>query len=85
VRTLLAIVILAVGMCMLSAPSDAARKAKRIVKPHQSEQRYAKQPRYSREELECERARTEDPGGNYAGFPCWAREGFSRGPSMSSQ
>jgi hypothetical protein len=83
VRTLLAIIILAVGIFALSAPSDAARKAKRIAKPHQSEQRYAKQPRYSREDLECERARSEDPGGTYAGFPCWAREGFSRGPSIS--
>ena len=49
-RTLLAIVILVVGMFTLSAPSDAARKAKRIIKPHHSAQRQAAQPRYSREE-----------------------------------
>jgi hypothetical protein len=83
VRTLLAIVILALGMCTLSAPSEAARKAKRITKPHHSAQRYASQPRYSREALECERARNEDAGGNYAGFSCWAREAFSRGPNMN--
>jgi hypothetical protein len=83
VRTLLTIVILAVGMFTLSAPSDAARKAKRIAKPHHSAQRYAPQPRYSRQELECERARHEDAGGNYTGFSCWAREAFSRGPNMN--
>jgi hypothetical protein len=79
-RTLLAIVILAVGMFTLSAPSDAARKAKRITKPH-----YAAQPRYSRQEVECERARHEDPAGDFAGYPCWARAALGGGRNIDNQ
>ena len=65
-----------VGMFTLSAPSDAASKAKRITKPHYAAQpRYPRQEvrRYSREEVECERAQAEDPAGDFAGYPCWAR------------
>lgn len=77
-RTLLAIAILAVGTFTLSAPSDAARKAKRITKPH-----YAAQPRYSlQEEVECERARHEDPTGQFAGYPCWARAALGGGRNI---
>jgi len=28
---------------------------------------------------ECQRAQNEDPGGQFAGYPCWARESFGRG------
>jgi len=35
-----------------------------------------------RGESECERrARAEDPSGQYAGYPCWARETFGRSGS----
>jgi tetratricopeptide (TPR) repeat protein len=53
----------------LNAPADAARQAKLSAKPHH----YAAQPRYSREQIECERAQHADPTGHYAGYPCWAR------------
>jgi hypothetical protein len=72
-RTLLAFVILAGGVFALNAPADAARKAKRSAKTHY----YAAQPRYSREAVECERARHADPTGLYAAYPCWAREALS--------
>jgi hypothetical protein len=35
------------------------------------------EPRYSREVVECERAKHADPTGTYAGFPCWAQEALS--------
>jgi hypothetical protein len=41
---------------------------------------YAGQP--PRGDSECERrARAEDPTGQFAGYPCWAREAFGRGRS----
>ena len=44
-------------------------KTKRSAKPHY----YAAQPGYSQEEIECERTQQADPGGRFAGYPCWAR------------
>lgn len=79
-RTLLAIVILAAGMFALSEPSDAARKAKRIAKPPD-----AAQPRYSRQQVECERARHEDPSGDFAGYPCWARAALGSGRNIDNR
>ena len=95
-RTLLAIVILAIGMFTLSAPSGAASKAKRITKPHYAAQpRYSRQevppysrqevPPYSREEVECERAQHEDPAGDFAGSPCWARAALGGGRNIDNQ
>jgi tetratricopeptide (TPR) repeat protein len=65
---------LGVSSSALSAPADAARKAKRSAAPHH----YAAQPRDSQEDIACERARHQDPSGYYAGYPCWAREALSR-------
>jgi tetratricopeptide (TPR) repeat protein len=65
---------LGVSSSALNAPTDAGRKAERSAKPHL----YAAQPRDTQEELECERARNLDPGGRYAGYPCWAREALGR-------
>jgi hypothetical protein len=44
--------------------------------------RYAPPPyAYRREQSECERrAEAEDPSGQYAGYPCWARSTFGRTP-----
>jgi hypothetical protein len=72
-RTLLAIVIFAGGLCALNAPADAARQYKRGGK---SPQQYSYR---SRDSVCQERARAEDPTGVYASFPCWAREAFGRG------
>jgi len=76
-RTLLAMALFTGGILAPHAPADTAEAAKkRSVKTRTQ----AVQPRtYSREEIECERARHEDPAGVYAGFPCWAREAFGRG------
>jgi tetratricopeptide (TPR) repeat protein len=52
------------------APADGARKAAGSgTKLHN----YTAQPRFSGEELDCERAKAADPAGQYAGYPCWAR------------
>jgi hypothetical protein len=73
-RALLAFVILVGGMLTLS-PADADSARKRSAKPDD-----AAPSRYlSRQAVECERARHEDPSGVYARYPCWAREAFSRG------
>jgi hypothetical protein len=71
-RTLLAIAISAGGIFVLGVPSDAAPKYKRG-----ADRYYYSAPRYSREEVECERAAHADPSGLYRGYPCWAQEALS--------
>jgi hypothetical protein len=71
-RTLLAIAIFAGGIVAVGPPADAAKKYERS-----AERYYYYAPRYSREEVECERARHADPSGVYGGYPCWAQEAFS--------
>jgi hypothetical protein len=74
-RTLLAIVIFAGGIFALNAPADAARKSKRSAKPPQP-----------KVDLACEaRARHEDPSGDFARYPCWAREAFARGRNIDNR
>jgi hypothetical protein len=78
-RTLLAIVIFASGVLALDSPADAARKSKRGAKPA-----YSHQPK--KVDLACEeRARHEDPTGDFASYPCWAREAFARGRNIDSR
>jgi hypothetical protein len=77
-RTLLAIAILAGGAAIPSQAADPPRKYKRGAERYDPYY-YNASPRYSREQVECERARHEDPAGVYQGFPCWAREAFGRG------
>ena len=72
-RTLLAIAIFTGGIFVLGVSSDAAPKYKR----YYTERYYYSAPRYSREEVECERAWHADPSGQYRGYPCWAREALS--------
>ena len=73
-RTILAIaIVLGVG---IAADATAQADRKRAVKPRD----YAAQPRSNKgEKVECERARNEDPTGEFASYPCWARETFARG------
>ena len=75
-RTLLAIVIFAGGMLALDSTADAARKSKRVAKaPPQSYQ--------PKVDSACEeRARHEDREGQFAGYPCWAREALARGRNI---
>jgi hypothetical protein len=77
-RTLLATAIVLSGVFALSPAADAARKYKRTGE-RSYPYGYNAYPRYSREQVECERARHEDPAGVYKGYPCWAREAFGRG------
>jgi hypothetical protein len=73
-RALLAFAILVGGMLTVS-PLDADAARKRSAKSD-----HAAQARYlSRQAIECERARHEDPSGVYASYPCWAREACGRG------
>ena len=74
-RVLIATLILLSGTFAMNSTADAARRAKRSAN---SPYYYT----YPRDESECERrARAEDPSGQYAGYPCWAREIFGRGGS----
>jgi hypothetical protein len=77
-RTLLAIVIFAAGMLSLDSTADAARKSKRIAKPQ-----YAQQQKV--DEVCEERARHEDPTGEFASYPCWAREAMARGRNIDAR
>jgi hypothetical protein len=72
-RTMLAIAIFTGGIVAVGPPADAAKKYKRSAERDY----YYYAPRYSREAVECERARHADPSGVYSGYPCWAREAFS--------
>jgi hypothetical protein len=77
-RALMAIVLFAGGILGLDVTADAQSSHKRITKSYRY--KYEAQPRLTeRERLECERARQEDPAGEFKGFPCWAREAFGRG------
>jgi hypothetical protein len=71
-RTLLAIAIFAGGIITVASPADAASRYKRSAERH-----YYSAPRYSREAVECDRARHADPSGVYRGYPCWAQEALS--------
>jgi hypothetical protein len=71
-RTLLAIAIFAGGIVAVGPPADSANKYKRSAGRY-----HYSAPRYSREEVECERARHADPAGTYSRYPCWAQEAFS--------
>jgi hypothetical protein len=74
-RTLLATTVV-IGSIFALSPTADARKAKRNVQPQYY---YAPPADYRRQQVECERARNEDPAGHFAGYPCWAREIFGRG------
>jgi hypothetical protein len=75
-RTLVAIAIFAGGIFAVGAASAAAPEA--APKDKRSTDRYYySAPRYSREEVECERAAHADPSGLYSGYPCWAQEALS--------
>jgi hypothetical protein len=79
-RPLLAIAIFAAGMLALdaTADADAARKSKRSAKQQHSYQQKI--------DWACEeRARHEDPSGQFAAYPCWAREAFGRGRNINIQ
>jgi hypothetical protein len=79
-RVPLAIAIFLGGVLVLNTLADAAPKSKRRVQPPYSYAPSYPPPGYSRrEQVECERARNEDPAGQFAGYPCWAREIFGRG------
>jgi hypothetical protein len=96
-RTLLALAVLAGGMLALEAVADDAVKSKRGAKSAYSDKgkdkdkgervksERAKSERESKVRIVCEeRAHHEDPTGQYAMFPCWAREAFARGANIDS-
>jgi hypothetical protein len=73
-RAFLAIVISIGGM--LSA-ADARESKRSAAQPYYN----ARPSSDPRERSVCEgRAQNADPAGRYAGYPCWAREPFSRQP-----
>jgi hypothetical protein len=77
-RALAVAAILLTSLFVVASTADAARRSKRSAAPPY----HFVPPRYDyREQVECERARNEDPAGKYAGYPCWAREIFGRGDS----
>jgi hypothetical protein len=83
-RTLLAIVILAGGMLALDATAQEAGKPKRSAK--QAHSHKANKVSRSKADDVCEeRARHEDPTGQYASYPCWAREAFARGARIENR
>src|SRR5262249_10268222 len=82
-RMLLAVALVVMGgTLVLNAPTvDAADKAKptetkRIAKPSTKKQR-PKSYSYSREAVECERARHADPTGRFAASPARPKEALS--------
>jgi hypothetical protein len=83
-RTLLASLIALGSILALTSTADAARKARRGPGPsyYYAPPAYYAPPRAFSEQQVCEeRAQAADPSGQYAGYPCWAREAFGRGGS----
>jgi hypothetical protein len=78
-RTLLAVTIVMSSVLAVSAAADAAHKYRRSAERSSDDYAYGAYPRFSREQVECERARHEDPTGLYGGYPCWARDAFGSG------
>jgi hypothetical protein len=83
-RTLLAMVIFAGGMLALDATAQEAGKSKRSARAAYA-QKAKKAARLKAETLCEERARNEDPTGQFAAFPCWAREAFARGQRIDNR
>lgn len=76
-RALIAIVIFVGGLVALNSMADAARKSNRGAKPPQQKQQKV--------DHDCEAwARHEDPSGDFAGYPCWAREALARGRNIDN-
>jgi hypothetical protein len=96
-RTLLALVILAGGMLAFDAAADDAAKSRRGARSDYADKgngktkgKRARGDRTTYDErrarIVCEeRARHEDPAGQYKEFPCWAREAFARGANIDLQ
>jgi hypothetical protein len=86
-RLLLAITILAVGVggALAQSPSAATDDAAHKRALAKMKRQHQAPPRDQREAIECERAQHEDPTGQYATFPCWAREAFSKGNTGGPQ
>jgi hypothetical protein len=85
-RALLATLIALGSIAALTSSADAARRDKRIPGPPYyyapPNSYYAPPSAALRERQVCEeRAFAADPSGQYAGYPCWAREAFGRGGS----
>jgi hypothetical protein len=77
-RTSLAIATM-LGVLALNTTAEAAQKSRRTTGPMYYYTAPAPPP-YARERAVCEeRAQAADPTGLFAGYPCWAREAFSRG------
>jgi hypothetical protein len=79
-RILMALAICACGLFALEAAlaaDDVSPRDKTAVA--KKKQRTAGRHLSQRERVECQRARMEDPAGEFARFPCWAREAFARG------
>jgi len=84
-RILMALAICASCLLALEAASaadDVAPREKTAV-AKKKQQRAARRHLSERERVECQRARTEDPAGEFAQFPCWAREAFARGRRLN--
>jgi hypothetical protein len=79
-RKLLVVIVTVLGGALALNPTTASAQTKYKYKRAQPPYYYYGPPSYSRrEQVECERARNEDPAGHFAGYPCWAREIFGRG------
>ena len=78
-RALLAIAISVGGLLSSHSPSDAREPRRKAHPPYYSHSEPSSQS--LSEQAACEdRAQNADPSGRYAGYPCWAREVFSRQP-----
>jgi hypothetical protein len=74
---MLAVVIALSGILSLHSAAEG-QEAKRSARPPYY---YTPPSSHLKEQSLCEeRAQNSDPGGRYAGYPCWARETFSRQP-----
>lgn len=77
-RALLAIAISVGGLISLHSITDAREPRRRAPPPYYFAP--PESPALSERAVCEDRAQNADPSGRYAGYPCWAREVFSRQP-----
>jgi hypothetical protein len=81
-RALLAVIVALSSIPALTSSADAARRPPRSSGYSYAPPAYAPTPPALSERQVCEeRAQAADPSGQYAGYPCWAREAFGRDSS----
>lgn len=62
--------------CSAAVPLAVPAEARKGTRPAKSGIELSRVQKQTEDSSTCIRAQSEDPAGNYAGYPCWARAAF---------